>query len=162
MTLEEAWAMRLSCTRATSTSMISFTRRVDALLKALGESVPEETEISRQQQRREQGVVFVSGIADTVLLLQTLKSVEERCALLNSLRSEMESVEDKYTDEQLRTMKETYEAIESKLALEGVEDAATLTPKWFIPWYELILGEVFGGGGLGACDEPSGWTPTWW
>jgi serine/threonine protein kinase len=162
MTSEEAWAMRLSCTRATSTSMISFTRCVDALLKALGESVPEETDISRQQQRREQGVVFVSGIADTVLLLQTLKSVEERCALLNSLRSEMESVEDKYTDEQLRTMKETYEAIESKLALEGVEDAATLTPKWFIPWYELILGEVFGGGGLGACDEPSGWTPTWW
>jgi serine/threonine protein kinase len=151
MTPEEAWAMRLSCTRATSTSIISFTRRVDTLLKALGESVPEETEqTSWQQQRREQGAAFVSGIADAVLLLQSLTSVEEQAALLKSLRAEMESVEDKYTDEQRRTMKETYEAIEGKLATEGVEDAATLTPKWFIPWYELIIGEVFGGGSFGS------------
>jgi serine/threonine protein kinase/ankyrin repeat protein len=155
MTSEEAWAMRLSCTRATSTSMISFTRCVDALLKALGESVPEETDISRQQQRREQGVVFVSGIADTVLLLQTLKSVEERCALLNSLRSEIENAEDKYTEEQLRTMQKTYEVIESKLALEGVKNAATLTPKWFIPWWELILdeGEALGTGDYGSVQR---------
>jgi ankyrin repeat protein len=151
MAPEEVWAMQLSSRRATTTSLISFSRRVHALLKALGESVPEETEqTSWQQQRREQGAAFVSGIADAVLLLQSLTSVEEQAALLESLRAEMESVEDKYTDEQLRTMKETYEAIEGKLATEGVEDAATLTPKWFIPWYELIIGEVFGGGSFGS------------
>jgi len=153
MTPEEAWAMRLSSTRATTTSMTSFTRRVDALLKALGESAREEkAEISWQQQRREQAAAFVSGIADTVLLLQTLKSVEERCALLNSLSSEIENPEDKYTEEQLLTMKKTLEVIESRLATEGVKDAATLTPKWFIPWWELLLDEggVLGAGAFGS------------
>jgi serine/threonine protein kinase/ankyrin repeat protein len=152
MTPQEAWAMQLSSTRATTTSLISFTRRVDALLTALGEAVPEETEILWQQQRREQGAAFVSGIADTVLLVQALKSVEEQSALLTSLRSEMENPEHKYTAGQLQTMQKTYEAIESKLATEGVEDAATLTPEWFIPWYELIPdeGEALGTGGFGS------------
>jgi len=155
MSPEEAWAMQLSSTRVTSTSLISFTRRVDALLKALGGCVPEEKMISWQQQRCEQGAAFVSGIADTVLLSQSLKSVAEKSALLNALGSEMENHEDKYTEDQLRTMQKTFEVIESRLATEGVENAARLTPKWFIPWYELLLDEggVLGAGAFGSVQR---------
>jgi serine/threonine protein kinase len=150
MTPEEVWAMQLSSTRATTTSVISFTRRIEALLKALGESVLDEKEVSRQEQHREQGAAFVSGIADAVLLLQRLKTVEEQSVLLDSLRSEVENPDDKYTEDQRQTMRKTYHEIERKLETEGVTNATTLTPDWFVPWYELILGEVLGAGGFGS------------
>jgi serine/threonine protein kinase len=81
--------------------------------------------------------------------------VEEQAALLKSLRSEIENAEEKYTEEQLRMMQKTFEVIESRLVTEGVEDAATLTPKWFIPWYELLLdGEgILGAGAFGRVQR---------
>ncbi|POM80749.1 Serine/threonine protein Kinase [Phytophthora palmivora] len=147
MTPEETQALRLTSTRATRTSMYSFNWRVDALLKALGESTSEDMETLGQQQRCEQSTAFVSGITDIVLLLQSLKSVEEKAAFLRTLKAEVENPQDKYTEEQLDVIKKTCKEIENKL--EGKGDVAKFTPDWFIPWYELILdrGAHLGAGG---------------
>ncbi|KAE8889224.1 hypothetical protein PF003_g26625 [Phytophthora fragariae] len=116
----------------------------------MGESTSEETNMSWQQQHHEQTAAFASGITDTVLLLQDLKSVEEKAAFLQMLKVEIATPQDKYTGEQLETMKKTYEEIESRLGNNG--DAANLTPEWFIPWYELLLdkGNHLGAGSFGS------------
>ncbi|GMF57656.1 unnamed protein product [Phytophthora fragariaefolia] len=150
MTPEETRLLRLTSTSVTTTSLYSFSWRVDALLTSLGESVSEEKVASWQQQRREEAAAFVSGISDTVLLLQLVRSVEEKAAFLQSLKAEMESPDDKYTAEQRNMMKRIYDEIEGKLGADG--DVQKLTPEWFIPWYELIVdkGNHLGTGGFGS------------
>ncbi|KAL4086200.1 hypothetical protein PRIC1_014331 [Phytophthora ramorum] len=152
MTPEQARMLRLTSARATTTSIYSFNWRFSALLKGMGESTSEETKTSWQQQHRDQAAAFVSGVTDAVLLSQGLKSVEEKAAFLQMLNVEMESPQDKYTNEQLDVMKKTYEEMESRLKLEVEGDVANLTPEWFIPWYELLLdkGKHLGTGSFGC------------
>ncbi|KAE9106575.1 hypothetical protein PF007_g13352 [Phytophthora fragariae] len=90
-----------------------------------------------QHQRNEQIKQFISGVSDTFLLLNALKTVEERSAFLKILTKEMETV-GKYRPDQLEVMKKTYRDIASKL--EG-NDWSELAPALFIPWYELVVGK---------------------
>ncbi|KAL4093857.1 hypothetical protein PRIC1_011287 [Phytophthora ramorum] len=147
---ERARIMRLSSTRATKTCPYALDWRMEALLAALGESASKATEPRWQQQRSAQIAAFVSGVSDTFLVLQGLKSMEERSAFLRLLKTEMENTQVEYTPEQLQTMKKAYEEITSRIETEG--DLTTLTPDWFIPWYELVVDEweLLGRGGFGS------------
>ncbi|KAL4147497.1 hypothetical protein PRNP1_011253 [Phytophthora ramorum] len=147
---ERARIMRLSSTRATKTCPYALDWRIGALLEALGKSTSKATEPRWHQQRSDQIAAFVSGVSDTFLVLQGLKSMEERSAFLRLLKTEMENTQVEYTPEQLQTMKKAYEEITSRIETKG--DLTTLTPDWFIPWYELIVDEweLLGRGGFGS------------
>ncbi|KAE9352604.1 hypothetical protein PF008_g5387 [Phytophthora fragariae] len=139
MSPEQARLMQLSSSRVTNTSVYAFQWRIQSLMASLGETgeVATEGETRWQQQRHEQIEQFMSGVSDTFLLLNALKTVEERSAFLRKLKEEMETA-GKYTTEQLEVMKKAYAAITNKL--EG-DDWSELTPAWFIPWYELVIDE---------------------
>ncbi|POM71259.1 Serine/threonine protein Kinase [Phytophthora palmivora] len=151
MSPEEARIVRLSSSRATTTSFYALHWRIESLLKTLQGSTDTLTWRNEQwqQQRDDQTKCFVSGVSDMYLLLKDLKTVEERSAFLNVLRTEMENFQSKYTADQLKTMKTTYDTIVSKV---GTDDLLSLTPEWFIPWYELIIDEwsELGKGGFGS------------
>ncbi|KAE9136643.1 hypothetical protein PF006_g14335 [Phytophthora fragariae] len=123
----------------------------DSLMASLGEmgEVATEGEARWQQQRNEQIEQFISGVSDTFLLINALKTVEERSAFLNTLKEEMKTTS-KYTTEQLDVMKKAYEDVTSKL--EGDNNWSELAPAWFIPWYELVVDEwsKLGEGGFGS------------
>ncbi|POM77479.1 Serine/threonine protein Kinase [Phytophthora palmivora] len=151
MSPEEARIVRLSSSRATTTSFYAMHWRIEVLLKTLQGSTDTLTWRNEQwqQQRDDQTKLFVSGVSDAYLLLKDLKTVEERSAFLNVLKTEMENFQSKYTADQLETMKTTYDTIVSKI---GTDDLLSLTPEWFIPWYELIIDEwsELGKGGFGS------------
>ncbi|KAH7474256.1 Serine/threonine-protein kinase TNNI3K [Phytophthora ramorum] len=148
---EQAQLMRLSSTRATTTSLYALHWRINALLASLGEGADaaKERQARWQQQRSDQIEWFVSGVSDTFLLLSDLKSAEERSTVLRTLKAEMKNPLGKYSLDQLNAMKKTCEDIGSKLETEGLPE---LTPEWFIPWYELIVDEwnCLGAGGFGS------------
>ncbi|KAL4116315.1 hypothetical protein PRIC2_013312 [Phytophthora ramorum] len=148
---EQAQLLRLSSTRATTTSLYALHWRINALLASLGEGADaaKERQARWQQQRSDQIEWFVSGVSDTFLLLSDLKSAEERSTVLRTLKAEMKNPLGKYSLDQLDAMKKTCEDIGSKLETEGLPE---LTPEWFIPWYELIVDEwnCLGAGGFGS------------
>ncbi|KAL4164584.1 hypothetical protein KRP22_004449 [Phytophthora ramorum] len=117
---------------------------------ALGESVDvtREREARWEAQWGEQIEIFVSEASKTYLLLEELKSQEERSAFLASLKLEIEH-SSKYTPGQLGLLQKAYEQIASKLETDGL---SKLTPDWFIPWYELIVDKhnQLGRGGFGS------------
>ncbi|POM71191.1 LOW QUALITY PROTEIN: Serine/threonine protein kinase [Phytophthora palmivora] len=118
MPSEQAQILRLSSTRATANT--------------LGESaVASEVRTLRwEQQRSEHIEAFVSSVSDAFLAIHHLKSQEERSAFLRTLKREMEA-ETKYTPDQFEMMKTSYDAIASKIEVDGL---LNLTPEWFIPW----------------------------
>ncbi|KAE9015488.1 hypothetical protein PR001_g14896 [Phytophthora rubi] len=136
---EQARVMRLSSTRATTNSLYAFQWRIQSLMTSLGktEKVETETETRWQQQRNEQIEQFISGVSDTFLLLNALKTVEERSAFLKTLKEEIKTT-GKYSHEQHEVMEKMYDDLASKL--EG-DDWSELAPVWFIPWYELVIDE---------------------
>ncbi|KAE9216492.1 hypothetical protein PF004_g14433 [Phytophthora fragariae] len=148
---EQARLMQLSSTCATINSLYAFQWRIQSLMASLGEmgEVATEGEARWQQQRNEQIEQFISGVSDTFLLINALKTVEERSAFLNTLKEEMKTTS-KYTTEQLDVMKKAYEDVTSKL--EGDNNWSELAPAWFIPWYELVVDEwsKLGEGGFGS------------
>ncbi|KAE9040617.1 hypothetical protein PR001_g6979 [Phytophthora rubi] len=153
MSPEQVVVMRLSSTRATTNSYYAIQWRIESLMASLGlrDSVdaPTGADVQWQQHQNEQMSFFVAGVSDTLLLLQNLKTTEERSAFLRTLRAEMETPLGKYTSSQLRVMKKAYEDISSKL---GADKFAELIPEWFIPWYELVIDEwcCLGEGGFGS------------
>ncbi|KAL4144874.1 hypothetical protein PRNP1_013999 [Phytophthora ramorum] len=148
---EQAQLMRLSSTRATTTSLYALHWRINALLASLGEGADaaKERQARWQQQRSDQMEWFVSGVSDTFLLLSDLKSAEERSTVLRTLKAEVKNPLGKYSLDQLDAMKKTCEDIGSKLETEDLPEP---TPEWFIPWYELIVDEwnCLGAGGFGS------------
>ncbi|KAE9097870.1 hypothetical protein PF006_g23482 [Phytophthora fragariae] len=113
--------------------------RIQSLMASLGEMGEAATEAEGrwQQQRNEQIKQFISGVSDTFLLLNALKTVKERSAFLIKLKEDMETT-GKYTPDQLEVMEKVYDDLASKL--EG-DDWSELAPVWFIPLYELVIDE---------------------
>ncbi|KAJ8566561.1 hypothetical protein ON010_g6561 [Phytophthora cinnamomi] len=149
---EQARMMRLSSTRATATSSYAFQWRMESLMASLGLQDPgDSTEREARWKQRQGGHTerFVSGVSDTFLVLQELKSTEERSAFLRSLETEMKNPIGKYTSNQLEVMKHTFDEMTSKLEADGLSQ---FTPEWFIPWYELVVDEwnCLGEGGFGS------------
>ncbi|KAE9024776.1 hypothetical protein PF006_g3566 [Phytophthora fragariae] len=148
---ERARVLQLSATRATNSSMTAFRRRLQSLRTSLGESdgAAKEREARWEQQRSKQIEIFVSEASKTYLLLEELKSSEERVVFLASLKAEMENPLSKYTQSQLDLLKKAYDDIASKLK---TNDQSSLTPDWFIPWFELIIDKYdqLGKGGFGS------------
>ncbi|KAE8978483.1 hypothetical protein PF011_g23222 [Phytophthora fragariae] len=132
---EQAQMMQLSSTRVTTNSLYAFQWRIQSLMASLGEmgEVATEGEGRWQQQRNEQIEQFMSGVSDTFLLLNALKTVEG----LKTLKEEMKTT-GKYSHEQHEVMEKVYDDLASKL--EG-DDWSELAPVWFIPWYELVIDE---------------------
>ncbi|ETP42312.1 serine/threonine protein kinase, partial [Phytophthora nicotianae P10297] len=150
MSPEQARIMRLSSTRLTNNSLYAFEWRVNSLMAALGEAnAGKKREELWQKQRCEQVEGFVSGLFDIFLVLRDLKSSEERSLFLTNLKTELEDPQGNYTDEQREVLKKTYEQVTNKLECEG---GSSLVPKWFIPWYELLVDEwsKLGEGGFGS------------
>ncbi|GMF13584.1 unnamed protein product [Phytophthora lilii] len=151
MPSERIRIIRLSSTRATTNSFYSFQWRIESILKTLGGSANtvKERKLQWEKQRSEQIELFVSGVADTYLLLQDLKSAEERVVLLRTLKTEIESPLKKYSPHQRQVMQNAFEDIASKIESDNLSE---LTPEWFIPWYELIVDEwsCLGSGGFGS------------
>ncbi|OWY99572.1 Serine/threonine protein kinase [Phytophthora megakarya] len=147
MSPEQARIVRLSSTRATTTSFYALRWRIESLLKILKGSTHNTNEI--QERWSDQIMFFVSGMSDTYLLLKELKSVEERSAFLNLLETEIGNAHLKYTPDQLEVMKTTYETIASTI---DANDRSFIIPEWFIPWYELIIDTYnkLGEGGFGS------------
>ncbi|EGZ20744.1 hypothetical protein PHYSODRAFT_497198, partial [Phytophthora sojae] len=135
--------------------MYALQWRIKSLLASLGDSpgLSAETEARWQQQCSDQISFFVSGVSDTLLLLNTLKSTEDRSAFLRMLEAEMEDRVGKYTSDQLTVMEKAYKDIASKIESDG--DLSELTPEWFIPWYELVVDEwkCLGEGGFGSVNR---------
>ncbi|KAE9214543.1 hypothetical protein PF004_g15016 [Phytophthora fragariae] len=148
---ERARILQLSATRATNSSMTAFRRRLQSLRTALGEadSAVQEREARWEQQHNKQIEIFVSEASKTYLLLEELTSPEERLMFLASLKAEMENPLSKYTRRQLDLLKEAYNDIASRLE---ADDHSSLTPDWFIPWFELIIDKYdqLGSGGFGS------------
>ncbi|KAE9181087.1 hypothetical protein PF002_g27378 [Phytophthora fragariae] len=148
---ERARVLQLSATRATNSSMTAFRRRLQSLRTALGDSdgAAKEREARWEQQRSKQIEIFVSEASKTYLLLEELKSPEEKVVFLASLKSEMENPLSKYTQSQLDLLMEAYDDIASRLK---TNDQSSLTPDWFIPWFELIIDKYdqLGKGGFGS------------
>ncbi|KAE8978528.1 hypothetical protein PF011_g23202 [Phytophthora fragariae] len=146
---EQAYVLQLSSTRVTTTSLYAFQWRIQSLMASLGETGEAATEAEGrwQQQRNEQIKQFISGVSDTFLLLNALKTVKERSAFLIKLKEDMETT-GKYTPDQLEVMKKAFEDVTSKI--EG-DNWSELAPAWFIPWYELVVDEwsKLGEGGFG-------------
>ncbi|KAE9128259.1 hypothetical protein PF006_g16322 [Phytophthora fragariae] len=141
MSPEHARMMRLSSTRATATSLYAFQWRIESLMASLGLNDHDdstERHARWQEERSEQIELFVLGVSDTFILLQDLKSAEERSAFLRTLEAEMENPAGKYTSAQLEVMKHTFEEVAGKIE---TDDFSELTPEWFIPWYELVIDE---------------------
>ncbi|KAG3235827.1 hypothetical protein PI124_g19151 [Phytophthora idaei] len=151
MSPEQAQFMRLSSTRATSNSLYALHWGLNALMTSLGGAVdtPTEREEQWQQQRKELIDVFVSGVADTLLVLHNLKSTEEKLAFMRTLRTEMESATGTYTTYQLEAMEKAHAEIAHHLATDGSDN---LIAEWFIPWYELVVDKwsKLGEGGFGS------------
>ncbi|KAE9188739.1 hypothetical protein PF004_g22415 [Phytophthora fragariae] len=147
---EQAYVLQLSSTRVTTTSLYAFQWRIQSLMASLGETGEAATEAEGrwQQQRNEQIKQFISGVSDTFLLLNALKTVKERSAFLIKLKEDMETT-GKYTPDQLEVMKKAFEGVTSKI--EG-DNWSELAPAWFIPWYELVVDEwsKLGEGGFGS------------
>ncbi|KAE9046069.1 hypothetical protein PR002_g1868 [Phytophthora rubi] len=131
--------------------MTAFRRRLRSLRTALGEadSAVQEREARWEQQHNKQIEIFVSEASKTYLLLEELTSPEERLVFLASLKAEMENPLSKYTRRQLDLLKEAYNDIASRLE---ADDHSSLTPDWFIPWFELIIDKYdqLGSGGFGS------------
>ncbi|KUF82827.1 hypothetical protein AM587_10011823 [Phytophthora nicotianae] len=148
---EQARIMRLSSTRATSNSEYAFQWRVKSLMASLGGTVETvETKEKRcPDQRYEQREGFISCISDTFLLLKDLKTSEERAFFLRNLKTELEDHQGEYTVDQRAVMDKVYKELTSKLQKEGGSD---LVPRWFVPWYELVIDEwgKLGEGGFGS------------
>ncbi|GMF29994.1 unnamed protein product [Phytophthora fragariaefolia] len=154
MSPDQARMMRLSSTRATTNSLYALQWRIKSLLASLGVSlnVMTKPEAGREKQRTEMASFFASGVSDTILLLNNLKSEEERSAFLRAIKAEIEDHPNKYTLDQLEAMKKAYEDITAKL--DG-DDLSELAPEWFIPWYELVVDEwnCLGEGGFGSVNR---------
>ncbi|GMF39643.1 unnamed protein product [Phytophthora fragariaefolia] len=152
MSPDQARIMRLSSTRSPTSSLYAFQWRINSLLATLGIIEITKLGAGREKQRCEQTSLFVSGVSDTILLLNNLKSAEERTAFLRGLKAEIENHPMKYTPDQLETMKKTYEDITAKL--DG-NNLLKLVPEWFIPWYELVVDEwnCVGEGGFGSVNR---------
>ncbi|EGZ20905.1 hypothetical protein PHYSODRAFT_491476, partial [Phytophthora sojae] len=150
MSSEQTRVLQLSATRATSFSIVAIRRRLEALWAALGQSadVARERHARWEQKRSEQVEIFVSEASKTYLLLEELKSQEERLAFLTSLKEEIEHPA-KYTPVQLEVLMKAYKDIASKLEKD---DLLELRPEWLIPWYELSVDKYasLGHGGYGS------------
>ncbi|GMF26956.1 unnamed protein product [Phytophthora fragariaefolia] len=140
----------LSSTRATATNSDVFRLHIESVLMAMNAPIDEmeERQMRWQQQRNKQIEMFVSGVADTSLLLKNLQSVEERAVFLRALKAEMEDTQTQYTPKQREVVTKTYAVIASTMPSD---DRLSLVPEWFIPWYELIVDEwrCLGKGGFG-------------
>ncbi|KAL4163350.1 hypothetical protein KRP22_014929 [Phytophthora ramorum] len=155
MSPEQARIMRLASTSGTTNSLYALHWRIESLKASLGKTSvhgAKGRELRWQQQRSEQSELFISGVADPNLLLKDLKTPEERLALLQTLRGEMDNSTGKYTPNQLGTMEKTFEEIAGKIE---TEDLTEPTPEWFIPSYELIVDEwnCLGEGGFGSVNR---------
>ncbi|GMF59725.1 unnamed protein product [Phytophthora fragariaefolia] len=152
MSPDQAQIMQLSSTRAPTSSLYAFQWRIDSLLASLGVIEITDLEAGRGNERIKSASFFASGVADTILLLNNLKSEEERSAFLRAIKAEIEDHPNKYTLDQLEAMKKAYEDITAKL--EG-DDLSELAPEWFIPWYELVVDEwnCLGEGGFGSVNR---------
>jgi len=148
MTHDQALAMRLSSTSATSNSFHAFHRRISSLWSALSEPIDStrERDARWEKQRSE---LFVSGVSDIYLQLSERGSVEEKAAFLEQLQAEIDTSKSKYTHDQVEVMKKAIEVIGSKVEAGSLK---ALVPAWFIPWYELIVDEwrCLGTGGFGS------------
>ncbi|GMF38287.1 unnamed protein product [Phytophthora lilii] len=149
MSSEQARVLQLSATRATTSSVVAFHRRLRYLWAALGESPDNEKERRARwkKQQAEQIEIFVSEASNSYLIVKELKSQEEQSVFLASLKMEIDHPS-KYTSGQLDLLKKACNDIANNL------DSGTLTnqtPEWFIPWYELIIDKssVLGRGGFG-------------
>ncbi|KAL4086083.1 hypothetical protein PRIC1_014705 [Phytophthora ramorum] len=155
MSPEQARIRRLFQASGTTNSVYALHWRIESLKASLGktsEHGAKGRELRWQQQRSEQSELFISGVADPNLLLNDLKTPEERLALLQTLRGEMDNSTGKYTPDQLGTMEKTFEEIAGKIE---TEDLTALTPEWFIPSYKLIVDECscLGSGGFGSVNR---------
>ncbi|GMF64586.1 unnamed protein product [Phytophthora lilii] len=152
MSTEQARVLQLSATCATTFSILGFRRRLQSLWTALGESVEaaKERQTRWNKQHAEQIEIFVSESSKSYLLLEELKSPEERLAFLASLKAELE-LPFKYTPGQLELLKRAYKDIAGMLD-EKDKLSGPLVPVWFIPWYELIVDkdDPLGQGGYGS------------
>lgn len=108
-----------------------------------------ETKLLRQQLLNEHIELFIAGVSDAFLLLNDLKSPEERSAFLGKLKAEITNPLGSYSPEQVEGLEKMLLEIASK---RDGDIAPELTPEWFIPWYELLVDEwnCLGEGGFGS------------
>lgn len=143
--------LQASSTRGMIANMDAFHSRIDTVLISLKSSLNEESERNSrwQHQRNEQTGRLTSEVQDTSLLLDRLKTPEERAAYLRTLKTEMDNPQSKYTPDELTVMTDTYTEIASTIESE---DLSELIPGWFIPRFELIVDEwrCLGSGGFGS------------
>jgi serine/threonine protein kinase len=143
--------MRLSATRATNNSLHAFHRHVRQLWGMVDESThaASKREARWVKQRSQQIELFVSEESKRWLVLNELRSAEQRIAFLSFMKSEMDVRGTNYTPGQLEVMKKACSDIARQL--NSSEESST-TPKWFIPWYELRVDtwSCLGAGGFGS------------
>lgn len=122
---------------ATSVSLSALGRRIDDLQHILDALVDDGH--SHDAQSRGyldmQVDLFVSEDPPMWLLLSDFASEDARRALLAFLSAEMARQPSSYSPGQLVVIGKAFDAIASQRS----RDVALLKPKWFIPWYELVV-----------------------
>ncbi|GMF14470.1 unnamed protein product [Phytophthora fragariaefolia] len=150
MSSELSYILQISAACAATSSMISFRRRLQSLSLTLGESMDDVTQREGrwQRQHHKQIAIFICEVSKTNLLLEALKSKEERTVFLAFLKTEILH-SGKYSLGQLKVLKKAYVGIASQL--DSV-DFLEMAPEWLIPWYELVIDKNnrLGCGGYGC------------
>ncbi|KAJ8533222.1 hypothetical protein ON010_g14032 [Phytophthora cinnamomi] len=136
---EHSVVLKLSVPSDISSSRVAFRQLLRSIWKALGET----TELARGRKERWkhygwlQTEIIISEVSDSYVLLGEVKTRGERSKLLASLRAEIDQ-SFKYTPGELGLLKKAFDDISSRVEIDAL---SKLTPQWFIPWYELLVGE---------------------
>jgi ankyrin repeat protein/serine/threonine protein kinase len=143
---------RLSSTRATGFAMDGVRRRLDAIWATIEGSQTNCESRDRQwhEQRAKQLNVFVSEVEQTLLVLNELKTEEDRLTLLAILKKELNDSTSNYTPDQRSVIKKAYDDLVQQHDTKS--NKVTTTPEWFLPWYELEIDSAscVGTGGFGG------------
>ncbi|GMF44088.1 unnamed protein product [Phytophthora fragariaefolia] len=158
---DQARVLQLSATCATKLSNTAFFRRLRSLWSAFGESAEEahEREERWEKQRKKQIEIFISEASKVYLVVEELKSQDEKLQFLASLKMEIAHPSVEYTPGQLGILTKAYKDVAAKLDSNAL---SKLSPEWFIPWYELIIDSncTLGRGGFGVCVFRAKWLDT--
>lgn len=141
--------LALSSTRATHNTITALRRRINDMWVLIDESHVESQD--REQRwnsvHNKQLDLFVSDLSQTMTVLSQLDDEAARSEFIVLLKTEIDSHNSSYTDDQLAAMKKAYK----DCCQFGWGKSVTTIPVWFLPWHELVINRMnrIGEGGFG-------------
>lgn len=150
---QAALVVQLSSTRATTSNIHALRRRITALKSQFhihDDQHQEAQYLDEASHRVPATQMFVSEISKTWLILDELKTREERAALLSLLYAEIHQDSANYSVDQREIIEQAYDDLKSTFDVN--DEFTTNLPVWFISWFELSRthGEEIGTGGFGS------------